>query len=90
MFYYEKARSIYDFLYGADNIHSVVIYNNLGGLYEQMGDLNKAEEMCLKSLKVKLALNGGQQDNADIARIYTNLTQIKLQQNNIEDALRFI
>jgi len=55
-------------LYDFDNIHSVVIYNNLGGLYMSLNDFKKAKEMCLKSLSIKQKLQS--EDNLDVAGIY--------------------
>ena len=66
--YYEKAKSIYEYLYGPDNVHIAVIYNNIGGLYERLQEYDKAEELCLKALKIKQSLHG--QESLDLANIY--------------------
>jgi hypothetical protein len=39
---YQKSRSIYVYLYGPNNINEALILNNIGGLYERTGDLDKA------------------------------------------------
>ncbi|CDW91331.1 protein kinase domain containing protein [Stylonychia lemnae] len=88
IFYYEKAKSIYEFLYEADNIHCVVIFNNLGGLYLHLNDQAKAEEMCLRSLAIKRKLQV--EDNLDVAYIYQNLSRIKIKEQNMVEALRYM
>lgn len=60
----------------------------MGGLYELMGDFDKAEEMCMESLSIKRQLHD--EDNLDVARIFQNLSQIKIRQNLYVDALRYI
>ena len=39
---YQKSKSIYVYLYGPNNINEATILNNIGGLYESMGDLERA------------------------------------------------
>ncbi len=46
-------------------------YNNLGILYKNKGDLNKAEEHYQKSLKIRLNLFG--ENHSDTAMSYNNL-----------------
>jgi len=89
-FYYDKAQSIYEFLYGPDNINTVIIFNNLAGMYEKMGLIEKAEQMCLNSLRVKNRINGPSNEDLDIAKILNNLANINVHKSNMEEALRLI
>ena len=57
IYYYEKARAIFEFLFNQDSIHLVVIYNNMAGLYERLGKFELAESICIQSLQIKKKLN---------------------------------
>ncbi len=87
MFYYRKAQNIFDFLYGKDNFHTATIYNNIGGAYEQKGDLVKAEELCNQALKIKIKFQG--EDSESIGQVYMNLAKINLRKNNFAEGSLF-
>ena len=45
-------------------------------MYEKMGDYATAEDMCERSLRIKMQVNG--KNSIDVAAIHQNLCQIKI------------
>lgn len=89
IYYYQKAENIFEYLYGSDNINQAVILNNLGGLYERLGDMQKAEELCVRALQIKLHF-ADKADTLDFASIYMNLASIKTRNFKLEEAFAFL
>jgi len=65
-----------------------IIYNNIGGMYEQVGDIDRAWKKCSKALQIKVKLTG--EEHADVAKIYLNMGQIKRHTQDLKGAIEYV
>ena len=66
--YYNRAIKIYESLFGPENLHCIVVYNNLAGMYLQSNETEQAQDLLNISLKISLKYNGV--EHLDTAGIY--------------------
>lgn len=85
VFFLKSALKIYRVNYGIDSKYESSVYNNLGNAYLEAGEYKKAKEMTEVSLKIHVA--NSEENTLNGLRNYTNLAEIALRNNRLEDAL---
>ena len=86
---YDKALNIGNSIYFMAHPQMATLCNNLGYIYRQVDDLEKAEELYTKSLDLKIEINGGRL-SPDIATTLNNLSLIKYLKGNKEEAFNLM
>lgn len=75
--YYEKALKIFESLNGVDCYETLMIHNNIAGMYLSHQEFQKAEESCLKALDILNKSKG--KEGLEAATVFKNLFKIKMQ-----------
>ncbi len=60
--------------YGENNFNLAYTYNNIGKVYSNQGNLEKALEMYLKCLNIQKEHYG--EDNFNLAEVYKNIGSV--------------
>lgn len=81
--YYEQGLQEYESIQNLDGIASCE--NNIGLVYNDLGDYEKAMKFHIKTLKTREAM----QDNKGIAKSLLNIGNIYLNQENLDEALKY-
>jgi tetratricopeptide (TPR) repeat protein len=68
---YVKCLNIYKAHYGENNFNLAGIYNNIGAVYKEQGNLVQALEMYVKSLNIEKAHYG--ENNFNLATTYNSI-----------------
>jgi tetratricopeptide (TPR) repeat protein len=87
LFQHEEAKSYYQ-LAEEENPNNPQVLSNLGFIYQQEGNFDKANEYVKKALAIELNLGG--RNYQQIAQFYNNLGTIYKEQGNLEWATEYI
>jgi|GEM_PF-5932547 len=85
LIYYKRNLALNEKIYGAEHTETAAAYNNLGLLYNDMGNLEKALEMYQKDLAISEKVLG--LEHPDTATTYNNLGVLYRTMGNHEQAL---